>query len=773
MRKKVELLAPAGSFEALQAAVQNGCDAVYLGGSMFGARAFAHNFDEEQMKEAVAYAHLYGVYVYVTVNTLIYDDEMEQALAYIKTLQDADVDALIIQDLGLFTRVKERFPEFELHASTQMHIHNPQGILMLRDMGAKRVVVPRETPIEQIAEYTKLGVDLEVFVQGALCVSYSGQCLMSSLTLNRSGNRGECAQSCRMQYTLEEDHHGVHKEIKTKGKYLLSPKDLNTLEEVPSLIEAGIASFKIEGRMKRPEYVALMTRLYRQAIDSYYAKKQVKINRDVTIEMEKIFNRGFTTGHLYHQLGSALMNPIRPNHMGIKVGVIEQVTKDKMTVRLVEDLAQGDGVRILKQKEDEGFRVNRIYQNGLLVNGAKKGERIQLDKNEYVEKGSILLKTSDVKQLEQLKTTFDRSYRRVGIDGEFIMQIGKPACLKVWDQDGHHIEVFSDMAVEKAMKTPLGKERLQTQLMKTKDTPFDFMQVHLEAVCEDGIMPIKEVNRMRREALEELSAVRSKRYNRRVQRDEAKQLTLTPKAELMLVVHTEAQYQACKKMDGATIYVADERLYKRLKDANEQVYLREPRVQKGNYDQQHVLIQENSGYTCKEGYCTDTSLNITNANSAAFAFQQGASIVTLSLEHTMDRIANLTASFKQTYHQQGNFAVQLYGHTELMLSEYCPIQACLKDDGKKNCGLCRGNTRYDLKDLKGHRYPILADWQCRMHLLSEKPMDVIEDWPLYQQEEITSALIVFTVEDQHQCERVLQKVKEHVYVNSGIAAKPA
>ena len=766
MRKKVELLAPAGSFEALRAAVQNGCDAVYLGGTMFGARAFANNFDQEQMKEAVAYAHLFGVSVYVTVNTLIYDCEMEEALAYIETLQEADVDALIIQDLGLFTRVHQRFPDFELHASTQMHIHNPQGIQMLLDMGAKRVVVPRETPIEQIQEYAKLGADLEVFVQGALCVSYSGQCLMSSLTLNRSGNRGECAQSCRMQYTLEEDHHGIHKEIPAKGKYLLSPKDLNTLEEVPSLIDAGIASFKIEGRMKRPEYVALMCRLYRKAIDDYLDGKKVSIDRNDVKEMEKIFNRGFTTGHLYHQLGSALMNPIRPNHMGIQVGVIEQVNKHQMIVRLTEDLNQGDGVRILKQKEDEGFRVNKIYQNGLLVNGAKKGERIALDKNDYVEKGSILLKTSDVKQLAQLQSTFDKAYRRIPIHASFTMEIGKLAHLVLWDEDAHQVDVSSTMVVEKAMKTPLGKERLEAQLKKTKDSAFDILSHDFSAVDAKAIMPIKEVNRMRREALEQLANLRCMRYgNRRVQKESGIKLQLEAKQETMIVVHTYEQYCACQEEGYQFIYAAEQSLYEQLKKEGKHVYLREPRVKKDAYQHDHVLVQENSGLTCPSSFHTDTSLNITNATSAALAFEKGAGIVTLSLEHRDESIENLVSTFEKMYHQQGNFAMQIYGHSELMISEYCPIQAVLKDDGKKNCGLCRGTTRYDLKDLKGHRYPILTDQKCRMHLLSEKPMDRVSDWPFYRSKGITSALLIFTIEDAHQVKAVLRKLKEHDYVN--------
>ena len=764
--KKVELLAPAGSMEALMAAVQNGCDAIYLGGSVFGARAFASNFDKEEMVEAVAYAHTYGVRVYVTVNTLIYENEIPQVIAYIKELQDADVDALIIQDLGLFQLLHQRFPDLELHVSTQMHIHNPQGIKMLQEMGAARVVVPRETTIEEVAAYAALGVDLEVFVQGALCVSYSGQCLMSSLTLNRSGNRGACAQPCRMQYTLEENHHGLHKEIKTKGDYLLSPKDLNTLAQVPSLIDAGVASFKIEGRMKRPEYVALMTRLYRQAIDAHLAKKEFRVDQKMMHEMEKVFNRGFTSGHLYHQVGSALMNPLRPNHMGIRAGIIEQVTKDKMTVKLIEDLHQGDGVRILKDKEDEGFRVNRIYQNGLLVNGAKKGERIQLDKTGFVKKGSVLLKTSDTKQLLDLHQTFTIRNRSVHAKAIFTMRIDHHPTLTLMDDDGNKVIIESECITQKALKTPLSKERIEAQLAKSKDTPFDLVDIDLSAVCEDGIMPIKEVNRMRREGLEALQKKRQLRNGkRRFLEEEASPLELAPKQMVMIVVHTLAQYEACKQYGYTHIFVADEALYRRLKQQGEVVYLREERVKKDAYQEAEALIQENAGMANKTMVFGDTSLNITNSYSAYQAFRSNVSIVSLSLEHSYESCKEVVENFMRRYQVKGNFAKQIYGHVELMISEYCPIQANLKDDGKKNCGLCRGNTQYDLKDRKGHRYPIMTDMKCRMHLLSEEPIDEICAFSEYQAIGIQSPLVIFTIEDAHQCKSVLEKLKENVYVS--------
>lgn len=756
--KKVELLSPAGSFDALRSAVQNGCDAVYLGGMMFGARAFANNFDEEELKKAVAYAHIYGVRVFVTVNTLLYEEELETFKEYAIKLQEADVDALIVQDMGAFVLLKELLPDMELHASTQMHIHNHDGILMMKEEGASRVVVPRETTIEEIREYAKLGLDLEVFVQGALCVSYSGQCLMSSQTLQRSGNQGECAQNCRMQYTLEKEENGIRKDVSTKGSYLLSCKDLNTLEEVPKLIEAGIASFKIEGRMKRPEYVALMTSLYRKAIDAYYEKKEFHVDKEMKEEMQKIFHRGFTKGHLFHQMGSALMNPVRPNHIGIEIGIVENVHKGKMTIRLHHDLAQGDGIRILSKKEDAGFCANRIYKNGLLVNKAYANDRIQMDVNTYVEKGSKVLKTSDVVQLENLRQSFEKGKRKVEITGQFSMHIGQHPLLVV--EDGiHKVEIASECVCELARKTALDPDRIQTQLRKTNDTPFIFKDITLDTDIQ-GIFPISELNRMRRDALNKLEELR-KNVNgkRRVQMPAFTCLPVQNRQELLVVVSTQKQYEVCKEMGITNIYVENETLYHRLHQIDEHVYKREARVMKEDYEP-YTMIQENGGMHHMKHGIGDTSLNITNSLSAGFAFSHGLDIVTLSIEHDENCIKNLCDGFEKHFHQKGNFALQVYGHVELMLSEYCPVNACIKDNNKQNCALCRGNTRYSLRDIKGHRYPLMNDIHCRMHLLSEEPIKNYKDISKYKQLGITSFLCVFTIEDETECRNVLHDLLE-------------
>ena len=269
---KIELLSPAGNMESLIAAIEAGCDAVYLGGTLFGARAFANNFNDEELIEAIKYAHMYGVKVYVTTNIIIYEHEVNNFLKYIDFLHKNNVDAIIVQDLGMLDLVHKTFPNLEVHASTQMHIHNLDGVIMAKKLGVKRVVLARETPIEVIKEIkNNVEMDLEIFAHGALCVSYSGQCLFSSLIGSRSGNRGSCVGSCRLPYKIVDEFNNKL----NNGDYPLSMKDLNTLEYIGELIEAGVTSLKIEGRMKSPEYVYIVTKLYREAIDSYYKNKKV------------------------------------------------------------------------------------------------------------------------------------------------------------------------------------------------------------------------------------------------------------------------------------------------------------------------------------------------------------------------------------------------------------------------------------------------------------------------------------------------------------------
>ena len=747
--KEVELLAPAGSMEALYAAIQNGCDAVYLGGPGFGARAFANNFTREELVEAIHYAHIYGVRVFITVNTLIDEDDLSLVCDYIRFLQDADADALIIQDLGLLSLVLHQFPDMEVHASTQMHVHNEEGIKFLKQQGVARVVVPRETSLEEIRAYAKLGVDLEVFVQGALCVSYSGQCLMSSALFGRSGNKGACAQPCRMQYELIKEQHGSQQVIHTAGDYLLSPKDLNTLESIGELMDAGVASCKIEGRMKRPEYVAYMVSLYRKAIDAHKNHQHFKVTRDMQENMEKLFHRGFTKGHIFHQMGSALMNPYRPNHMGVEIGKVIAIQKDKMIISLSKELMQGDGIRILSGDIDEGFRVNRIYRKGLLVNRAVN-EEIALDRIRGIKAGASVLKTSDALQLKQLQQTYHGYQRKVGIEGSFVMIKAEPAIFTIWDDADHSVSVQSEFVVETARTTALCEDRIRSQLSKTKDSPFVISNMII-SMDDDVTMPISELNRMRREAIALLINQREIRnHNRKELCGEMKLNHMLKTKGIHVIVHTEEQYETLRNAP-VHIYCANMALYQKLKAKGETVGYRNSRVRK------QVLIEgiANDIGALSSELCTiyDTGCNVCNHMAGEFLFSHGAQLVILSLE-----VGKIEACTIAEHH--GNYGYVVYGKRELMISEHCVIHTMEKNRDKQQCGLCK-QASYFLEDKKHRRYPLLCDEACRMHILEEHAYNRIEDIPEIE-DVIHHFVCVFTNENADVVQTVMQQILTEV-----------
>ena len=348
--KKVEILAPAGSMESLIAAMNKGADAIYLGGNKFSARAYASNFDNDNMIKAVDYAHSYGAKVYVTLNTILKENEIEEAVRYVGFLYEIGVDAIIIQDLGLFKRVKEDYPDFEIHASTQMTIHNGEGALFFKEKGFHRIVLSRELSLDEIKYISKdLGIETEIFVHGALCVSYSGQCLMSSMIGGRSGNRGRCAQPCRMEYTLKGENSGE------KKAYLLSPKDTCTLDSIGDIIDSGAYSLKIEGRMKRPEYVAGVVDNYKKAVEKELYKTEYNVSKGKR-ELLQLFNRGgFSTAYLHKNLGKDMMSFNNPRNTGLPLGRIEKNGE----ILLKENISIGDGFRF----RETGYNINKIIKN--------------------------------------------------------------------------------------------------------------------------------------------------------------------------------------------------------------------------------------------------------------------------------------------------------------------------------------------------------------------------------------------------------------------------
>ncbi|MCC4770819.1 peptidase U32 [Methanosarcina sp. DH2] len=516
---KPELLAPAGGMEALMAAVENGADAVYLGARAFSARGYASNFSEEELEKAIDYAHLRGVKIYVTVNTLLKEREMERALILLSRLREMGTDAIIIQDIGLISLSQKYLPDLPLHASTQMTLHNSEGIGFVKELGIERVVLSREVSLEDIRKIKeKNDVEIEVFVHGALCISYSGQCLLSSLIGGRSGNRGYCAQPCRKKYRL----YCAGKQIKTAGSYLLSPKDLNTTSGLGALIEAGIESFKIEGRMKRPEYVAGVVRIYSRLIDSYLKNPAgYSVSEDEQETLTQLFNRGFTSGYFFGNPRGKLMSRENPHNRGIPAGTVISYDRrtERIRVKLSNSLRLGDGIMVENAEtrpEDKGKIISSMYSEKGPVYSAGKGEVIEIPFDSRAPSGSMVYRTHDKKLMDSLKKESESGSLRPRIPLFLTVTLspGKPARLEIKDSDSNTVTVESEYLVEKAEKLPTSKAQVEKQLTKLGNTIFEASGLNVN-IDKDIFIPVGQLNDLRTKAVLQLENLRVSKWKRK------------------------------------------------------------------------------------------------------------------------------------------------------------------------------------------------------------------------------------------------------------------
>lgn len=498
--KKCELLVPAGGVKQFIAAVENGADAIYIGGHLFNARINAGNFDDKELQQAVDFAHKRGVKVFVTMNTLITDDELNSALKYAAFLYTAGVDALIIQDFGLGKLIKEYMPDFPLHLSTQATIYDISGVETAERLGYERVVLARELSLDEIKEICEnTDAEIEVFVHGALCICYSGQCQLSRYFGGRSGNRGLCAQPCRLPYMTFENKG----KLLDTGVYPLSPKDQCLIDYLPALADAGVLSFKIEGRMKSPEYVAVVTSIYRKYLDLYYEKGHYTVDDEDRRKLVQIFNRGgFTDGYLNGDSGMDIMAGDLPKHQGIKIGkVIKRVSGTALVdVKLYDDLNIGDGVEI--HGRDLAGNIVTYYKElkgGLTRIGDIKGR---------LNHGDPLFRISSKEQLDKARATYEyvdfhegKYLRKSKVDMKLI-GTGERLKLAVKNEVGIQTLAEIDIVAE-TVGNPTSPKRLENALRKTGNTPFEVDGVSIEGECNYAVKSA-EINELRRRALSQL-----------------------------------------------------------------------------------------------------------------------------------------------------------------------------------------------------------------------------------------------------------------------------
>ena len=646
--KKAELLAPAGNMESHKAAVAGGCDAVYLGLQNFSARAFAGNFSHEEFEEAIRFCHVRGVKIYVTVNTMLYETEIANTIKEIDFLYKHDVDALLIQDLGLFHYVRTCYPDLEIHCSTQMHVHNTAGVKYMKQEGASRVVIARETPIETIREMCKCGIDIEVFVYGAICISYSGQCLMSSAVNHRSANKGVCAQCCRLQYYPSAGEHFP------EGDYILSPKDLNILPRLPELLEAGAASLKIEGRMKRPEYVWLVTRVFREAIDAYYANEPYELNQDQIRDLMLMFNRGFSLGHLFSADVKQRMSQYRPNHMGLRIGTVLSYKNDKVQVRLSDRLYQHDGLRILNRPTDTGLTAVRIEKDGRLVSEAGPGDVVWLDcKSRPVpKKGQPLQKTSDARLVSSIDHMIEDDPKTIALNISYTAIAGQPLLVTVRDEDGHTCTCASAADCQKPLKAPVSKERLEELLMRTGGYPYVFTDISGE--YEEIFLPVSAVNETRRNVLDAISSLREINHP---DRGEALPYSFSFEEETGEHDRVIVQNRFISEKENGIRYADHSEVCSPInQDLSE----------KKTYQNQ-ILSEIGDLYSERENCIAGYTLNIANSYAAAyFLSRPGITAAVVSSEINDAQCENLIRAFEERYGFTPYLYRVVYGRRVLM-----------------------------------------------------------------------------------------------------------
>ncbi|WP_234119178.1 DUF3656 domain-containing U32 family peptidase [Clostridium hydrogenum] len=763
--KKIELLAPAGSIESARAAVQSGADAIYLGGSRFSARAYASNFTDEDLEKVVDYCHIYGVKVHVAVNILIKENELNDIYSYIKFLYKIGVDALIIQDVGVAKYVLSNFPGIEVHGSTQMTIHNAKGALYYKNLGYKRVVLSRELSLKEIEYISKnLNIETEMFIHGALCVCYSGQCLMSSVIGGRSGNRGRCAQPCRLPYTMINTSTS-----ESANGYFLSTKDTCTIDIIPDIVASGVSSLKIEGRMKRPEYVAGVVEAYRKALDSAASSKKYDVEAE-NKKLLKLFNReGFAKAYLIGNVGKDMMAYNFPKNTGIYVG---KVLKDN-SILLETDLSLKDGVRAF----EKGALISKIIKNNEEVSTALKGDKVKIYPVFY-KRGDYIYKTADEKLLKRLKETYEEEFKRkLKVKMKVNFKVSKPLYLNLRGPEGIEVEVFGEV-VQKALKKPISKDKIEDNLNKMGNTPFEIKEIVFEAF-EDGFMPISEINLARREAALKLEKILIEKYKRKatnVLKPCVKSEQIKGNLPLFMVnVCTIEQFDTCISMGFNNIILdaffknsgslLDEINFN--KDVN--VYLKVPNIIKEefnavvsiinkNLDKLKGIVTANAGilseFSGKLPIIGDYKINVFNSLALEF-YKKDLVGCALSTELTRNEIKKLNEN------KCIKTQMLIYGKIETMVSEYCPVGSVFGGKSSKSkCNNACLKGKYVLKDRMGVCFDVITDRYCRSHIYNPIPVNLIDKIDEIKDIGIDSYRIDFIDEDKDEVVKVLEMIKK-------------
>jgi len=735
--KKIELLAPAGDFESLISAIQNGANAVYFGANKFNARANSKNFNTEELRSAIEYAKLRNVKTHLTLNILIKNNELEDAIRLVEDAYNAGLDAVIVQDLGLAKEIINKFPNLEVHASTQLTVYDYDGVKKLEEIGFKRIVLARELSINEIKEICeKAKAEIEIFIHGALCISYSGQCLMSSIIGGRSGNRGKCAGTCRLPYELIDKKEDC---ILEKG-YLLSSKDVCTLDILPEIINSGVSSLKIEGRMKSPEYVGIVTSIYRKYIDLIENNQKFVVEEEDKKKLKQIFNRGgFSTGYLKGKLGKNMMYTRKPNHIGIYLGdvISYNLKKGYVKLKLKENIELGDSIAIgevsckISELMEENKNIKLAEVNKVVTIGRIKGN-IKIGDKIYKTVSNRLIK--DVQRIntkENIKRRVDCIIRLNEKEKMEIklLDIKSNITVKViGDEISKYRGINEKEAVEEGYKSEKYENRIKEQIKKTGNTVFEIQNIEVQK-DNNIFIPIKEINEIRRRALLLLEEKIKEKIKRNIKIDIEKEECFNRKLDrkcgpinisvLLNNINEDFDYLNLKDVNRIYIPISEflntkveKKIKELVKEKNLYVYF--PVVLKEKYKKyienkigdivgigiKGFVISNISQLEMVKKFKLEIIANYTFNifNNKTISQLEDMSFTTYTVSPEMDLV-----NIRNLNNENIEKEVIVYGRTVLMNSEYCPI-------GKYNkCnGSCLGKNIV-LKDRKGFEFPVVTD----------------------------------------------------------------
>ena len=765
-----ELLAPAGDWDCVRAAIENGADAVYFGLDVgFNARARAANFPLADLPRLMQTLHRRGLRGYATLNTLVFSDELTAFGDVVATAAEAGVDAVLVQDVGAARLIRAICPDLSLHASTQMTLTSAECIALAEELGMERVVVARELSIDEIlAIRRQTQMPLEVFVHGALCVAYSGQCLTSESLGGRSANRGQCAQACRLPYELVCDGQDV--DLGNRS-YLLSPQDLAAYALAPDLIAAGVASFKIEGRLKTAEYVANITRHYRQAIDTAVAGRPVTFTPREVEEMELSFSRGFSPGWLQGCDHKMLVPATSSAKRGVRLGTVVGVRRDRVTVELTTAVKRGDGVAFDCGRSGDEAVGGRVYE--VFCTGRSETEPVATGQVELafardaldvagLKPGQAVWKTDDPELTSRLRKTFsgDELRRRQPVDIRASVQPGQPLRLAATTAAGSRVELESPEPAQEAAKHPLTAETLRDQLGRLGGTPFELRTLSAE-IGGRPMLPFSVLGKLRRDLVERLETAVMELPPRTVQRGARVQLrqetrairgedapastTPRPLPTLHVLVRSLDQLRAALELGERRLSAdfADIRQYREAvaacRGASAMIHLATPRIQKPDeLGVFHLLAKQEPDGVLVRNYAGlrffrdrglpvvgDFSLNVTNELTADFFIGAGCDRVAASYDLNRDQLLSMIAATPPAW-----LEVVIHQRMPMFHMEHCVFCAVLSPGtNKTNCGRPCDDHVVKLRDRVGVEHPLTADVGCRNTLFNAVPQSAAEAVP--------------------------------------------